>query len=42
VVGLRAIDGLPSVDLRSVARDVGHRKYVGHGTPSGAFRYDGL
>ena len=42
VVGLRAIDGLPSVDLRSVAVDGQHRKYVGHGTPSGAFRYDGL
>jgi len=42
VVGLRAIDGLPSVDLRSVAVDSLHRKYVGHATPSGAFRYDGL
>jgi hypothetical protein len=39
---LRAIDGLPSVDLRSVAVDSLHRKYVGHATPSGAFRYDGL
>jgi ligand-binding sensor domain-containing protein len=42
VVALGAADGLPSVDLRSVAVDPNHHKIVGHQNPSGTFHYDGL